>query len=548
MRTLALWLLLVPTVAIGQDMAGMPSMAGMIDSTESPSGRSILPMMKHPMMPGLEGVRPSVGEVRLHTTKGILEAKSSDAITIKDGDTVAIEAGLVRRTINGKTLIMYAFNGQAPGPLLRAHQGATFYVKFHNAIDRPATIHWHGVRLNSAFDGIQPPVAAGGTFLYQVHCPDAGIFWYHDHVREDIGQPMGLYGNIDVEPATSSVTTRRAFVILSDILVDGDSLIAFGDSAPNFALMGRFGNVILVNGEPRWHFDARPGEVVRFLLTNASSARTYNLSFGDAPMKLVASDQGPYQLEMPVQSVVIAPGERYVVDVKFPGAGKVTLVNAVQEIDHFLGEFHANVDTLGVVTVAGSAVAADTTFTTLHKDAAMHESIERVRSQFDRPPDEEVVLTTAIQDLPIPVMQFMSVDTLFRPALEWTDGMADMNWVSTGREVRWVIRDARTKAENMGIHWQFARGSLVKLRIYNDPRSLHPMDHPIHLHGQRFLVVARDSEPNPYLVWKDTAIIPVGSTVDLLVDMSNPGTWMMHCHIAEHIESGMMAAFTVSTP
>src|SRR5581483_4335466 len=391
MRTLALVLLMIPTVGMGQDMAGMPGMAGLIDSTASPSGRSILPMLKPPMMPRLEGVRPRAGALHLHATKGMLEGKASEAITINDGDTVAIEAGLVRRTINGKTLVMYAFNGQAPGPLLRAHQGATFYVKFHNAIDRPATIHWHGVRLDNKFDGspgnTQPPVAAGGTFVYAVHCPDAGIFWYHDHVREDIGQPMGLYGNIDVEPTTSSAAPRRAFVILSDLLVDGDSLIAFGDSAPNFALMGRFGNVILVNGEPRWHLDARPGEVVRFLLTNASSARTYNLSFGDAPMKLIASDQGPYQLEIPVRSVVIAPGERYVVDVKFPG-GKVTLVNAVQEIDHFLGEFHANVDTLGVVTVAGQpSTESDAAFGMLHKSSAMNEEIERLRPQFDRPPD-----------------------------------------------------------------------------------------------------------------------------------------------------------------
>lgn len=548
MRPLAFALLLMPTVAIGQDMASMPGMAGMADSTEAPSGRSILPMMKHPMMPGLEGVRPSVGEVRLRDPNALTDAKPSTPLEIHNGDTVTLEAGLVRRVVNGKTLVMYAFNGQAPGPLLRVPQGATFYVRFHNAIDRPATIHWHGVRLNSAFDGTQPVVPPRGVFVYIVHCPDAGIFWYHDHIREDIGQPMGLYGNIDVAPTTPSRPTRREFVMLSDLLVDGDSIVAFGDSAPNFALMGRFGNVILVNGESRWHMDAKPGEVVRFLLTNASSARTYNLSFGDAPMKLIASDQGPYQLEVPVPSIVIAPGERYVVDVKFPTAGQVTLVNAVQEIDHFLGEFHANVDTLGAVTVAGPPSTDGTVaFATLHRDSTMRADIERLRSQFDRPPDEEVVLTTAIHDLPIPVMQFMSVDTLFRPALEWTDGMADMNWVSTGKEVRWVIRDARTKAENMGIHWQFTRGSLVKLRIYNDPRSLHPMDHPIHLHGQRFLVVSRDSEPNPYLVWKDTAIIPVGSTVDLLVDMSNPGTWMMHCHIAEHIESGMMAAFTVST-
>jgi len=232
---------------------------------------------------------------------------------VKDGDTLSLVAGLVRRTIAGRTLTMYAFNGEAPGPLLRARQGATFYARVRNDLDRPVTIHWHGVRLDSRFDGAagmtQPPIAPGGTFVYTVHCPDAGIFWYHDHVREDIGQPMGLFGNLVVEPASApgALAGRRALpLILSDVLVDGDSLVPFGREAPNFALMGRFGNVLLINGQPKWQMQAAPGDVVRLMLTNAASARTFNISFGDAPIKLIASDQGPYLRETMVPSIVIA--------------------------------------------------------------------------------------------------------------------------------------------------------------------------------------------------------------------------------------------------
>ena len=205
----------------------------------------------------------------------------------------------------------------------------------------------------------QPPVASGGTFLYAVHCPDAGIFWYHDHVREDIGQPMGLYGNLDVEPTPRRRPTaapRQAFLILSDVLLDSDSVVPFGLETANFALMGRFGNILLINGQPRWRFDAAAGEVVRLLLTNAASARTFNLSFGNARIKLVASDQGPLRArQVMVPSVVIAPGERYVVDVLFDTPGTVAVVNQVQTVDHFLGEIFPNVDTLGYVTVAGHA-------------------------------------------------------------------------------------------------------------------------------------------------------------------------------------------------
>ena len=107
---------------------------------------------------------------------------------------------------------MYAFNGQAPGPLIRARQGATFFVRLRNELDRPVTVHWHGVRLDNPFDGspgmTQPPIAPGGHFVYAVHCPDAGVFWYHDHVREDIGQPMGLFGNLLVEPASIASAGR----------------------------------------------------------------------------------------------------------------------------------------------------------------------------------------------------------------------------------------------------------------------------------------------------------------------------------------------------
>ncbi len=99
--------------------------------------------------------------------------------------------------------------------------------------------------------------------------------------------------------------------------------------------------------------------------------------------------------------------------------------------------------------------------------------------------------------------------------------------------------------ENMDIEWRVPKGSVRKLRIFNDPKSFHPMQHPIHLHGQRMLVVARDGVRSDNLVWKDTVLIPTGSTVDLLIDASNPGGWMLHCHIAEHLGAGMMAVMRV---
>jgi len=98
----------------------------------------------------------------------------------------------------------------------------------------------------------------------------------------------------------------------------------------------------------------------------------------------------------------------------------------------------------------------------------------------------------------------------------------------------------------MNIDWQFKQGTVSKIRIINDPKSFHPMNHPMHLHGQRMLVVARDGEPATDFAWQDTVLVPVGQTVDLLVENSNPGKWMLHCHIAEHLEAGMMTVLTVN--
>ena len=124
--------------------------------------------------------------------------------------------------------------------------------------------------------------------------------------------------------------------------------------------------------------------------------------------------------------------------------------------------------------------------------------------------------------------------------------MPMMNWLSSTEQVQWILRDADTDKENMDIDWRFSAGDVVKIRIFNNPETLHPMNHPIHLHGQRYLVLAIDGARNQNLVWKDTAIVPVGSVVDILADMTNPGEWMLHCHINEHLQAGMMTVFTVS--
>ena len=513
--------------------------------------------MSMPMMPGLQGAMPVVGPFlpgQGFDAASLPEAKPRTVREMADGDTLALTAQLVRRTINGQTVVMYGYNGQYPGPLIKVERGATIIVDFKNEIEMPTTVHWHGLRLDNRFDGVpfvtQAPVEVGETFTYEVYFPDTGIYWYHPHMREDIQQDLGLYGNMLVDPQAEnyySPVNREEVVILDDLLIDDNGLLPWGDESSIHTLMGRFGNVMLLNGRTDYTLDVDQGAVVRFFLTNVANTRTFNVTFGEAPIKIVASDVSKYEREEWVSSVPIAPAERYVVDVRFDSAGTVPITNSIQAINHFRGEFYPHVDTLGLVRVSDTPAAPSyaESFQTLRENEDVQQDIDAFREYFDKPVDHRLELTVRVKDLPVPIMRAMEIDTLYVPPIEWNDAMPMMNWLSSAEQVTWILRDRDTGRENDEINWSFSQGDVVKIRIFNNPDSFHPMNHPIHIHGQRYLVLAIDGEPNPNLVWKDTGIVPVGSTVDLLVDMSNPGDWMLHCHIAEHLEAGMMFSFSV---
>lgn len=571
-RTLR-WLAVISLILSGEVEGQARRDSTRRDSVARPTPARAMPGMDHmhhdtmsmpipmpvgmPMLPGLRGLRPPVTPFLPRATSDPMRlplAKPTEVVRLKNGDTLDLRAGFVRRMIGRRAFAMYAFNGQVPGPMIRVMKNATITVRFHNGIDLPSTVHWHGLRHDSRDDGVpgltQMEVVPGKSYTYRVRFPDEGVYWYHPHVREDIEQSMGLYGNMIVdspEPNYYSPVNREQSLVLSDLLSQGDSLIPFGLEGPDFALSGRVGNVLLVNNETLHRMVVGQGEVVRFYLTNVSNSRTWNLSFGDAATKVVASDMSRFEREERVESVVMAPAERYVVEVRFDQPGRYAITNQVQAINHVKGEFEQEVDTVGIVTVGTSPARPDyrRSFDVLRVNTAVSRDIEPYRKEFDRPPDKTLALTLEVTGLPLATVQFMTVDTAYFAPIEWVDGMPDMNWLSTSKQVRWILRDLDTRRENMDINWHVPVGSVVKLRIVNDPNSFHPMQHPIHLHGQRMLVVSRDGVRTPNMVWKDTALIPVGSTVDLLIDASNPGPWMLHCHIAEHMGSGMMAVMHV---
>ncbi|MBM3806809.1 MAG: multicopper oxidase family protein [Acidimicrobiia bacterium] len=515
------------------------------------------------MPPAMMRLRPDVSSYLPADAADAPLARPRQILRLKDGEALTLTAAPVRRQIAGRSVTMLGFNGQYPGPLLDVTEQSSVTVTFVNHTDFPTAIHWHGLRLDNRFDGAphvtQDPVPPGGRFVYTVHFPDAGLYWYHPHHREDALQDLGLYGNLLVrsrEPDFFGPAHREEALMLDDLLVAGDRLVGYGRESPTHALMGRFGNHLMVNGEPGWQTRARRGEVVRLLLTNVSSTRVFNLSFERAGrpgrsgvrMKVVASDLGRYPREAWIDNITIAPAERFIVDARFEQAGDVVLVNRVRGIDHIQARFFEERREVGRVTVERRAAAPDlgAAYATLREPPGVAAEMEAMRRHLSRPVDHELLVTLQAGNLPFPLRPMMAFESVYRNPVEWTGTMPEMDWVVTGRQAQWLLRDTATGRTNMDIAWRFRVGDVVKLRFVNDRASLHAMHHPMHIHGQRFLVVSTNGVPNPHLVWKDTVLLPAGFTTEVLMEVTNPGKWMLHCHVAEHIETGMRMVFEVT--
>lgn len=482
-------------------------------------------------------------------------ARPREVLQLADGDSISLHAYPVKKTIAGREFAMLGYNGQIPGPLLSVSAAATITVAFQNDAPFASSIHWHGLRHDNRFDGVpgmtQDPVQTGETFVYQVHFPDAGIYWYHPHHREEAQQELGLYGNMLVLPPDDSflpAADRQEVLVLDDFQVGPAGQVPFGKAETNFALMGRFGRELLINGEERPTFHARVGERVRWFVTNVSNTRTWNVSVDDHMLQLVASDLSPYLDPVEEESITIAPAERYVADLYPIAAGRFPILNRIQSLDHTRGMFFPEVDTLGWLEVAetpsdtdGNRVAAGRTAA----QAALASDLERYVAWHDRAPDKAIELVLRTEGLPPLTEWIMRADQSYFLPVEFSDTMPMMNWSSTGNEVEWVIHEPSTSRENMDIEWSFDLGTTEKIRIENRRDSQHAMQHPIHLHGQRFLVLSYNGQPIEHPVWKDTVLIPTGMTADILVEFTNPGHWMIHCHIAEHLETGMKMAFWV---
>ena len=526
--------------------------------------------------------------------EGLPEAHRPELVELSDGDRFELRIAPVAKRLGDATVRMLAYNGSIPGPILKVREGSELLVDIENQGDMEATVHWHGLRLENRYDGThetQAPMAVGGRFTARVAFPDPGVYWYHPHIREDYGQELGLYGNVLVEPADPDYwppAHRELPLTLDDILLEDGKVAPFSRVETTYAAMGRFGDVLLVNGEPDLSLDAKLGEVVRLYLTNTANTRVFKVALPGARMKLVGGDSGHVEHEEFVDDVALAPSERVVIDVLFDRPGDLVLEHHTPERTYRLAGIR--------VGEARAEPPLREQFEVLRTNADMTEERERIAAHLDAEPDKTVAFL-AEMDMGAPAgdgpvayacpmhpevvseepghcpecgMKLLPAELVAEAGgghpeghdhghaggghahatadgIEWEDEMVEVNRMTTPANMRWKIIDRDTGAENAAIDWHFRVGDRVKIRLLNEMAGDHPMHHPFHVHGAgRFLVLSRDGTVEPNLVWKDTVLVRTGETVDILLDVTSVGRWMAHCHIAEHHESGMMFSFEVT--
>lgn len=279
-------------------------------------------------------------------TTDLGSATSPEIVPLRDGDRFELRIAPVANRIGHDVLRMLAYNGSIPGPCLHVDQRSEMIVDVTNDGDVEATVHWHGLRLENRYDGVphetQAPIPVGGTFTYRLQFPDAGVYWYHPHIREDFGLEMGLYGTIVVDPAQEDywpAVDRQLTITLDDLLVEEGKIAPFHTSGPTYTAMGRYGNVMLTNGQTDFSAQAAVGDVVRMYLVNTANTRIFNVALPGARMKLIGGDSGRYEKETFVDDVLLAPSERAVVDVLFHAAGDIRLEHRTPDHTYVLGSF-----------------------------------------------------------------------------------------------------------------------------------------------------------------------------------------------------------------
>lgn len=392
---------------------------------------------------------------------------------------------------------VFAYNNQIPGPTLRIKKGDTLKVNFRNELPQDTTIHWHGVRVPNAMDGVpgvtQDPIKPKEEFVYEFTPKDAGTFWFHPHVRTAEQIEKGLYGLLIVEDEYTEKYSKDVVWVLDDWrLLENNEINENFVTRHDLMHDGRWGNTITVNGKPNETVTLQPGERALLRLVNTSNGRVYGLNFGSLDAKIVAVDGMTSKEPVKANGFELSPGNRIDVDITIPLEGygeKYTIRD----------QFTRYTNTLGSINIEGDPV-------------------EIV--------DFEYPTNTKIPDWDKAIELFP--DKTYR-----------LNARQGGKYgLEWTIND---KAYPNYDPLELKHGVFNKIRFVNESYRLHPM----HLHGQFFKVIARNGVAVNEPYFRDTVLIKRQETVDIALVPLDKGSWANHCHILEHAEAGMMTIVEV---
>ena len=399
--------------------------------------------------------------------------------------------------VAGQSTRAWGYNGQIPGPVLEARVGDVLEVHLTNNLREPTTMHWHGLRLPAPMDGTESTqrlVAPGETFVYRFLLLDAGTFWYHPHTNETEQLERGLYGAIIVRGANEPTLDLERVLVLDDLKLDRDGQIKdLGGFLERHD--GRQGDICLVNGRQAPELTIAAGQVERWRVVNASSARYVRLSIGGRPFTLLGTDGGLLTAPVSMTEILLATADR---------------------VDIAVGPFDE-----------GEAIVIE---------SLPYQRRTMVRSKRERFATLRVgPARPSVADIP---KMLRAIEPLVTGP------------VGATREVHLGVRPSLRKGikfvVNAETHHRDKPVSVGELQVW-DVVNDTLMDHPFHLHGFFFQVVSVNDQPPAFLSWEDTVNVPPRSRVRIAwMPDDRPGEWMYHCHILEHHESGMMGHFEVT--
>jgi FtsP/CotA-like multicopper oxidase with cupredoxin domain len=407
---------------------------------------------------------------------------------------------------------VWAYNGSTPGPELRFRQGERLRVAVENTLAVGTTVHWHGIRLPNAMDGVphltQHPIAAGGgRFVYEFELPDAGTYWYHPHLGNPEQIARGLYGALIVEEREPPAVDRDVVWVLSDWELDPQARIDEEFTSPMAASHdGRVGNTVTLNGVVRDEFAVRAGERVRLRLVNASSARIYGLVFEGHTPSVIALDGHPVAPHADGR-VVLGPGMR--ADLMLDCAAQPGSRHRVVD-----GFYRQNAYELLKLSYS--------------PEAPLRGSFPPVPALRANP--------VASPDLPGAERHRIVFAGGAMGALPNQARHKGMFWTVNGEP----MADDHDHHHHAPLLALSLRRSYV-LELVNDTA----WNHPIHLHGHTFRVLSRNGKPLALEQWGDTVLLEPKSRAEIAFVADNPGGWMLHCHVLEHQASGMSAVVRV---